>query len=92
MWGAIVAAIAALGGVALGKLLDVRSEARRWRREQKTEAYASLAGAARAYLAGAQGAEDLTYWATSAAAVALDTAHGAVKIVGSKAVGDAQTS
>jgi hypothetical protein len=43
MTAAIVAAVAGVLGIAIGRLWDTRSEATRWRRDQKTECYQRLA-------------------------------------------------
>lgn len=43
MTAAIVAAVAGMLGIAVGRLWDARSEAARWRRDQKTECYQRLA-------------------------------------------------
>lgn len=43
MTAATVAAVAGVLGIAIGRLWDSRSEATRWRRDQKTECYQRLA-------------------------------------------------
>lgn len=46
LWPIVIPGVTALGGVALGRWLDVAGEGKRWKRDQRTKAYASFTAAA----------------------------------------------
>jgi hypothetical protein len=52
----VIAGLAGLAGLILGRLWDIRSEATRWRRDQRIRSYEQLAGA---YYAVREGCRDL---------------------------------
>src|ERR1700757_4317612 len=83
MWTAVITALAALAGVALGRLLDVRVESAKWLREHRAIAYGAYIGASERYLAGvliAGGAQDFR---GSEPGKELDRIYGDVQVFGS---------
>lgn len=84
MTAAIVAAVAALSGVAIGKLLDAFVGTRSFRNEHRAGAYGAFMGAAQGYRSGLGTIQpgDFSYGA-SAQGLELDRAHGDLLLYGS---------
>jgi hypothetical protein len=85
MMTAVVAALAALSGVALGKVLDVLADSRRWLRDRRADAYGAFLGAAARYLSEAP-----TTWDREEATpqrLELDRVYGDLLVFGSTSGG-----
>lgn len=82
---AVVAALAALAGVALGRLLDVWGETRRWLREYRSVGYAAFLGAAERYLSGVLVERGAAPFRSSAQGMELDRTLGHLQVFGSEA-------
>jgi hypothetical protein len=85
MGAAVVAALAALGGVALGQLLNLWGESTKWLREHRSIAYAAFLGAAERYLSGVLVAKGAGDFRASEQGRELDRIFGDVQVFGSDA-------
>lgn len=85
MMTALIAAVAALAGVALGRFLDVWSESRRWLREYRSVGYAAFLGSAERYLSGVLVAMGDQNFRSSAQGMELDRTFGHLQVFGSEA-------
>jgi hypothetical protein len=82
---AILAAIAALAGVALGRVLDLWTTSKTWAREHRSIAYAAYLGAVEQYISGVLLAKGNSAYRGSAQGLELDRIHGDVQVFGSEA-------
>jgi hypothetical protein len=82
---AVVAALAALAGVALGRILDVLTESTKWLREHRSVAYAAFLGAAERYLSGVLVAQGAPSFRLSVQGTELDRIFGDLQVFGSDA-------
>jgi hypothetical protein len=81
---AVVAALAALAGVVLGRILDVWSDSRRWLREYRSIGYAAFLGSAERYLSGALVARGAQEYRSSEQGMELDRTFGHLQVFGSE--------
>lgn len=89
MQAAIVAAIAALAGVALSRILDTWTETTKWLREHRSVSYAAYLGAVERYLSGVLVTQGDRNFRTSAQGMELDRIHGDLQVFGSERAGRA---
>jgi hypothetical protein len=84
MWTALIAAVAALSGVGLGKWLDVAGDKRRWLREEKLSAYSEFEAASMEHFVGGIGGAVKGSSERVQALRRLGDAEARISLVGSK--------
>src|SRR5260370_22733939 len=84
MGAAVVAALAALGGVGLGQFLNIWGASTQALREHRSIAYAAFLGAVERYLSGVVAARGSDEFRTSEQGKELDRIYGDLETFGSE--------
>ena len=84
MQEAVIAAVAVLAGVIVGRLLEARGESTKWLREHRSIAYAAFAGSVERYLTGVLIAKGSDGFRTSTQGKEMDRIFGDLEIFGTE--------